>query len=50
MSTKSVIHKIRALEGGRGGLAKSLLARMGEGEDLAVSVYAINFFSQVRVK
>ena len=50
MFTKSVIHKIPALEEGRGGLAKSLLARMGEGGDLAVSVYAIIFFSQVRAK
>ena len=34
-----VIHKVHMLERGRGGPAKSILARMGEGKGSAVSVH-----------
>ena len=46
-----VIHKVRALERGRGGPANNVLARIKEGERFIFKrTYAIKFFSQVRYK
>ena len=39
-----VIHKVHTLERGRGGPAKSILARMGEGKGTAVSVHSTRSF------
>ena len=39
-----VIHKVHMLERGRGGPAKSIMARMGEGEGSAVSVHTPRSF------